>query len=150
VTVNPYCDRICNIPQPTTGLEGKFSLRLTAAMALANIETADPAMFSDAVVNGPELLALRDRVTVGFDPAIGQGCASIKVARKDSGAELFTEYNAARPWTDLNAQQTRLQAKFERLAAPVLGEEQTLQLADCVEALEALQTLEPLFVLAST
>ena len=52
--------------------------------------------------------------------------------------------------TGLNAQQTRLQAKFERLAAPVLGEEQTLQLSDCVEALEALQTLEPLFVLAST
>ena len=150
VTVNPYCDRICNIPQPATGLEGKFSLRLTAAMALANIETADPAMFSDAIVNGPELIALRDRITVGFDAAIGQGCASITLTHAAGGRALFTEYNAARPWTDLDAQQTRLQAKFERLAAPVLGEEQTLQLSDCVEALEGLQTLEPLFVLAST
>ena len=33
------CDRVCNIPAPRTGLEAKFSLRLTTAMALAGVDT---------------------------------------------------------------------------------------------------------------
>src|SRR3954471_16061446 len=34
------CDRVCNIPAPTDGLEAKFSLRQTVAMALAGVDTA--------------------------------------------------------------------------------------------------------------
>src|SRR5580700_7926059 len=33
-------DRVCNIPAPTDGLEAKFSLRQTVAMALAGVDTA--------------------------------------------------------------------------------------------------------------
>ena len=35
VHLEESCDRICNIPAPRTGLEAKFSLRLTTAMGLA-------------------------------------------------------------------------------------------------------------------
>ena len=34
VRLEESCDRICNIPAPVTGLEAKFSLRLTTAMGL--------------------------------------------------------------------------------------------------------------------
>jgi 2-methylcitrate dehydratase PrpD len=34
------CDRVCNIPAPIDGLQSKFSLRQTVAMALAGVDTA--------------------------------------------------------------------------------------------------------------
>lgn len=149
VTVNPYCDRICNLQQPTTGLESKFSLRQTAAMALAGVETADPAMFCEATAQSPALESLRDRIRVGFSPEVDQGCARMRI-RRAQGDWIETRYNAALPWTDLEAQGERLLAKFTRLAEPVLGVEQTAQLAECVDALEALSSIDTLVVLATT
>lgn len=149
VTVNPYCDRICNIPRPSTGLEAKFSLRLTAAMALGGVETADPAMFNDALAQRPDLVTLRDKITVGFDPAIGQGCARMQVERHATEEIGSTEYNAATPWSDIDAQQARLETKFLQLATPLLGAEQAQQLAECAAALPALDRIEALMVLAT-
>ena len=149
VTVNPYCDRICNIPRPATGLEAKFSLRLTAAMALAGVETADPAMFNDALAQRADLVALREKITVGFDPAVGQGCARMQVERETGGASCTTDYNAATPWADLAAQQARLDAKFLQLASPLLGPAQATELAECVAALPALSRIAPMIVLAT-
>ena len=149
VLVNPYCDRICNIPRPASGLEAKFSLRQTAAMALSGIETADPAAFNDALAHDVALLELGARIHIGFDAAVGQGCARMQVARRSNGKGCATEYNAATPWSDLDAQQTRLEEKFMQLASPVLGAAQARELADGVAALSALEHIEPLIVLAT-
>lgn len=149
VLVNPYCDRICNIPRPASGLEAKFSLRQTAAMALSGIETADPAAFNDALAHNVALLELGARIHIGFDAAVGQGCARMQVARRSNGKGCATEYNAATPWSDLDAQQTRLEEKFMQLASPVLGAAQARELADGVAALSALEHIEPLIVLAT-
>ena len=40
VRVDPASDKVCNIGDPRTGLESKFSLRPTVAMALAGVDTA--------------------------------------------------------------------------------------------------------------
>ena len=40
-------DRVCNIPAPTDGLEAKFSLRQTVAMALAGVDTASLGAYSE-------------------------------------------------------------------------------------------------------
>lgn len=143
VTVNPYCDRICNIPSPGTGLEAKFSLRHTASFALAGVETADPAIFDDAHAQEPGLVALRERVSVGFADDIGQGCARVAVHLHD-GTILRTEYNAALPMQDLDAQRARLVAKFHRLAAPVLGDARCREIAAMVDTLHTLPSLRPL------
>src|SRR3984893_9842388 len=47
------CDRVCNIPAPTDGLEAKCSLRQTVAMALAGVDTASLAAYSAATAAGP-------------------------------------------------------------------------------------------------
>src|SRR5215831_8563848 len=39
------CERVCNIPAPVDGLQSKFSLRQTVAMALAGIDTASLAAY---------------------------------------------------------------------------------------------------------
>lgn len=140
VTVNPYCDRICNIAAPVSGLEAKFSLRLTAALALSGVETADPAMFNDALAQSPEMIALRDRVTVGFGADIGQGCATVAVHTPD-GAVHRTYHNAALPMQDLQAQGARLEQKFRRLATPVTGEARGAEIVRLVAGLEALPSV---------
>ncbi len=69
VHVAPDLLQICNIAEPATGLEGKFSLRATAAMALLGDDTADMAAFNDARMRDRDLVAMRDRVVVIPDEA---------------------------------------------------------------------------------
>jgi len=149
VTVNPYCDRICNIPAPTTGLESKFSLRQTASFALAGIETADPAVFDDAHACDPALVALRERVTVGFAEDVGQGCARVMVEMQD-GRVVDAAHDAATPMQDLAAQRARLVAKFERLGSPVVGDARCREIIALVDALHTLPSVRPLAAACAT
>ncbi len=143
VTVNPYCDRICNIAAPTTGLEAKFSLRHTASFALGGVETADPAIFDDAHAQDPSLVALRERVTVGFADEVGRGCARVSVHLTD-GRVVDTAHDASKPLQDLAAQRARLVAKFERLASPVLGGARCREILEMIDTLHTLSSLRPL------
>src|SRR5258708_6419372 len=47
LTVDRGTDRVCNIPSPTDGLQAKFSLRQTVAMALSGVDTARLRAHSD-------------------------------------------------------------------------------------------------------
>lgn len=143
ITVNPYCDRICNIATPTTGLEAKFSLRQTVSFALAGLETADPALFDDASVRDPVVSVLRERTSVGFAADVGQGRARVAVETRD-GRTHEAAYDAAQPMADLTAQRARLVAKFERLAAPVLGAARAREIVGIVDELTTLPSLRTL------
>ncbi len=77
------CDRVCNIPAPTDGLESKFSLRQTVAMALAGIDTASLTAYSPATANDPRLMALREKVVLDFQDGWPQAAAEIEVALTD-------------------------------------------------------------------
>src|SRR5215471_13607488 len=46
VRLDASCDRVCNIPAPADGLQSKFSLRQTVAMALAGVDTASLGAYS--------------------------------------------------------------------------------------------------------
>jgi 2-methylcitrate dehydratase PrpD len=50
--------RVCNIEKPQTGLEVKFSLRATNALALLGENTADDATYSDATAKRGEIVDL--------------------------------------------------------------------------------------------
>lgn len=58
---------VCNQPKPTTGLGSKFSYRLTAAMCLADVDTAALDSYVGSLTQRPDLVALRDKVTVKAD-----------------------------------------------------------------------------------
>jgi len=110
---------VCNIQAPATGLECKFSLRMTTALALAGEDTFDERLFSDATARRPDLVALRERVTI--DPTrAGRGCV-VTVRLKD-GRELARTGDVSQPLRDLDAQQAKLERKFRHLATPTLGE----------------------------
>src|SRR5262249_24845515 len=68
ITLSLYksCERVCNIAAPTNGLEAKFSLRQTVAMALAGVDTASLDAYSAATASDPALVRLREKVALDF------------------------------------------------------------------------------------
>jgi 2-methylcitrate dehydratase PrpD len=124
---------VCNIQAPATGLECKFSLRMTTALALSGEDTFEEQLFSDATARRPDLVALREKVSI--DPTqTGRGCV-VTVRLKD-GRTLSRTGDVSQPLRDLAAQQAKLERKFRHLAKPALGE------ADVEEAIALCRTLE--------
>jgi 2-methylcitrate dehydratase PrpD len=79
ITSHPRWDRVCNNPKPETGLQAKFSFRLTAAMALSGLSTARLDSFSDDVARDAGLAELRDRVVVEFDETLPETAARVEL-----------------------------------------------------------------------
>jgi 2-methylcitrate dehydratase PrpD len=128
ITVAPMLLGVCNIAEPRTGLEGKFSLRATTALALAGADTSALATFSDAVVTEPRLVALRDKIRVTTDPALASTRARVTVVA--GSRERGGESDSGVPSSDLREQRLRLHAKFTALASPVLGERRAAEAAE--------------------
>lgn len=114
--------RMCNIPEPETGLQVKFSLRHTAALALAGHNTGAIDSFTDAVANDPGLVDLRRLVEV--EPVkmdrSERSRAEVVVELAD-GRVLHKAHDVGVPATDLEDQEAKLSEKFATLVAPLLG-----------------------------
>jgi 2-methylcitrate dehydratase PrpD len=111
---------ICGISEPTTALEGKFSFRFAAAVAMAGRER-DADAFTDASVADPALIALRDRVDV-FAHGRADTQVDVELALAD-GRRLATSASPAEPATDeeLPEQWRTLGDRLRLLAGPVIG-----------------------------
>lgn len=130
-------DRVCNIPAPTDGLQAKFSLRQTVAMALSGVDTASLGAYSVATATDPALVALRERVNFNFREDYPEAGAEITVEMKD-GSKVSAKFDAGIPMADIAAQGQRLAEKFDALAAPVVGAARARELRETVAGLDAL------------
>lgn len=83
ITTHPRWLSVCNIAEPASGLEAKFSYRLTAAMALSGHDTAALATFSHTACVDPGLIALRDRVVVQTDDTMPETAARVSLRTTD-------------------------------------------------------------------
>jgi len=114
--------RMCNIPEPETGLQVKFSLRHTAALALAGRNTGAVDTYSDTIANDPGLVDLRRKVEV--HPVQVERVMASKAevtVELDDGRVLHEAHDVAVPATDLDDQEAKLSQKFDTLVAPLLG-----------------------------
>lgn len=121
IRVPPVADRVCNIAAPASGLEAKFSLRLTVAMALAGRDTSGIATYTDDLTREPELVRLRDLATLDFDASLPEAKAEVAIT-VEGGRRFVAEHDAGLPEQDLERQGAKLERKFEALVEPVLGE----------------------------
>ncbi len=128
VAVAPALLDVCNIQEPATGLEGKFSLRATTALALLGRDTAELAIYSDTTMHDPALVRLRDRIRIVTDPALPATRARVSVTAGDG--RFTAEADTGVPAADLSLQRARLCEKFDALAAPVLGARRATELAE--------------------
>ena len=137
-------DGVCNIPSPRTGLEAKFSLRHTVAMALCGFDTGDMANYSDRVTNDSALVGLRQRVHVELiRECDDMTLADVEIETAD-GCTVRQRHDSGVPATDLSAQQERLEAKFRSLARPMLDGPSCEAALDLIDRLEELPDLSPL------
>jgi 2-methylcitrate dehydratase PrpD len=135
---------VCNIPAPRTGLETKFSLRHTAALAACGEDTTAIRTYSDENAVDLRLTAVRDRVTVHGDLPPGHNARVIIKTRAGKTAE--TRLDVGIPDTDLDRQGERLASKFRRLADCVVGVERSEKLRGNIAILDTLQDVGALMV----
>ncbi len=140
LTVNPRWLKVCNISEPATGLEAKFSYRLTAAMALAGRDTSALATFSDATCENELLVRLRNRIAVHADEAVSDTQTHAVIERTD-GMPVDASYDLSQP-LPIEAREERVRAK----AAALLGEEPAAklwqQVAEASESSEAVRSFD--------
>jgi 2-methylcitrate dehydratase PrpD len=148
LSLDRSCDRVCNIPAPTDGLEAKFSLRQTVAMALSGVDTASLGAYSAATATDPALVRLREKLALDFHDGWPQAAAELEVALVD-GRVLKAKHDAGIPSADIAAQGERLAAKFDALAEPALGGARSRELRETILGLDGLADVGALARLAA-
>jgi 2-methylcitrate dehydratase PrpD len=137
LSLDRSCERVCNIPAPTDGLEAKFSLRQTVAMALSGVDTASLAAYSATTATDPELVRLREKLVLDFHEGWPQAAAELEVALTD-GRVVKASHDAGIPSADIAAQGERLVAKFDALADRVLGAARSRELRETILGLDSI------------
>jgi 2-methylcitrate dehydratase PrpD len=139
--VAPAIQDVCSIPDPTTGLEGKFSLRYATALALLGRSTGVDA-FTDAAVQDPEVRAIMGRIEVIPTDVLAFGSSTEVRLRLDSGqVHTATVAVGSGADTDLSAQWDRLVRKFTALAEPVVGGARAEEIVAVVSDIENAESL---------
>ena len=64
IQTQPSWLQVCNINSPKTGLEAKFSYRLTAAMSLHGVDTGKLDSYNDEICFDEKIVETRDKVEV--------------------------------------------------------------------------------------
>lgn len=145
--VEPDAQRMCDIARPATGLQAKFSLRLNAALAVFDENTAAPQTYSDATAGRTDLAALRDRVQVRFMPQDWpRMTAAVHITTRD-GRTLEGRHDSSVPDTDLKHQRERLEQKFKALAEPQVGARRAAEIMRAIGALEHMKDVGELMSL---
>ena len=148
LSVHRGSSRICNIPAPTDGLEAKFSLRQTVAMALTGVDTASLGAYSVATATDPALIRLRERVEMDFRDDLPEAGAEIAVTLSD-GRVVRASHDSGIAMSDVAAQGKRLAAKFDALAEPVRGAARTREFREVISGLDAVTDIGALARLAA-
>ena len=135
--IDTSCDRVCNIATPVDGLQSKFSLRQTVAMALAGVDTASLGAYSAENARDPGLVALRERIGFDWQNNWPQTLSELELDLVD-GRHLSARHDAGIPAPDIAAQGERLAAKFDALVELVLGAPRTRELRETISELDRL------------
>jgi 2-methylcitrate dehydratase PrpD len=117
--VHPLVLELTGKKTPRTGLEGKFSVYHSCAVAIIH-GAAGEEEYNDSVVADPEVIALRDRISASANTGIHEDEVKIRLRTTDGRViEKHVEHaigSLERPMTDEN-----LEAKFRGLTVPVAG-----------------------------
>lgn len=140
--VHPLVLELTGKKTPQIGLEGKFSVYHSVAVALVQ-GAAGERQYSDAAVKDPVVIGLRDKVTTVIDPSIKPEQVDMTLVLKD-GRELHKYIEHAIGSLEVPMSDEQLEAKFTDLAKGVLPDEQARRLIDqCwkVEQLDSVATI---------
>lgn len=148
VEVNAHCDDICNIQEPRTAFEAKFSIRASVALAFLGVQTGDPAQISTANLYSHAVRELLSRVTVVLCHDVPVPVARMRVEMED-GSCIIEENDSSVPMADLEAQQAKLEKKFFALVDPIIGTAQAEALHRQIRTIDELENVADMMRLLS-
>lgn len=111
---------------PTTGLEAKFSVYHSAAVALLNGD-GSPEAFTDALATDPKVIALRDRVSATAVEGIEEDQVVITLRLSD-GRVIEKKIDHALGSIERPLSNEELDTKFLRQSSLVIGEDKSASL----------------------
>ncbi|MEO5671998.1 MAG: MmgE/PrpD family protein, partial [Ramlibacter sp.] len=106
--------------EPRDGLQGKFSVYHGCAVGLI-YGRAGEEEFSDAVVNDPGVVALRNKVRATVDDSIHEAAVDVTASLVD-GRRIHVRVEHAIGSLERPLSDAQLEAKFDSLVVPLLGE----------------------------
>lgn len=134
--VDPLVLELTGKKTPQVGLEGKFSVYHSAAVAIIDGRAGEEE-YSDSRVHDCEVVALRDKVGATASENIAEDECHVTITLKDGRVlKKHVEHaigSLARPMTDAD-----LDAKFGSLADPILGAQEASRLRDLCWNIEKL------------
>lgn len=150
VTVASELLDMCGIPEPRTGLEGKFSLRHAAALALRRASTG-PSGFTDDAVVDPANRAARALVHITSSSRLAVDGPAEVVVRLRNGEQRSASVNPHLPIpeAEVRARYDILAEKFSELVTPVLGERQTKVLRTAISTFDVVNDITAVTRLAT-
>jgi len=134
-------------PGVTTGREAKVSLQHSVAVAFID-GAVGVRHYTDRCVAEPAVLALRAKVAMAEDPAIGVEAAEVTVHTAD-GRSLTERVTQARGGLERPLSDTELEAKLRTLAADATPWCDAARLIDAVWTLDRTAAVDPLMALVT-
>jgi 2-methylcitrate dehydratase PrpD len=87
VTTHPRWLKVCDLKQPRTGLEAKFSYVHLAAMVAYGVDTSSEKTFTDALAKDVKLINLAKRVKVVTDESYNDTTQSVVIKLKSGQSQ---------------------------------------------------------------
>jgi 2-methylcitrate dehydratase PrpD len=133
--------------EPTTGLEGKFSMSYCIANALLTGETGIGA-FTDEKVRNPLLREFMKKVTL----VVGKRFKEVEceVTVKTNTGRVFSAYaDVLKQIPALETKKRKIAAKFQNLCDPALGSKKTEALLETIFSIDKMDSVESVVQQAS-
>ena len=130
---------------PKDGLQAKFSVYHGCAAGLIYGQAGEEE-FSDAVVNDPHVVALRDKVQATVDDSIDEASAQVTAVLND-GRRVDIRVDHAIGSLQNPLSDARLESKFSSLVTPVLGDARCREITQACWGLASLPDVRVLTAL---
>lgn len=140
---------VCDVTEPKTGLDIKFSIRHLAALALTGANTADLSLYSEATAKDAHLSALRARTHLVTGGVAADSYGSKVVVSFKNGMAIEASWDVSTPVSDLDAQEAALRSKAITLIDPKLGNGAADRLLAAIGGLSAATNLSDLLKAAT-
>jgi 2-methylcitrate dehydratase PrpD len=144
--VHPLAISVTGLEEPRTGLQSKFSIYHSAAVALID-GAAGIGQYSDERASDPAVIALRRKVKVAIDESLHNDQAAALIVAEGMRYSAFVEHasgTADNPMSD-----AALEAKFIDNARPVIGDDRARRVRDLVRGLERVADIRELIQLCA-
>ena len=134
---------VCDINEPESGLEIKFSIRQLAVMALDGANTAALDMYTDENAASAKYADARSKIVVVEKQLSGKHAGAVSIETKD-GRTMVGEVDVGKPATDVDEQWSKLQHKARTIMKPAVGEERTEAIVTAITELPQAASLDDL------